>query len=53
MFKEEIEAEIADWEQRKFMNQMDDHWGADEYAFDRKCSEMIAQLKKKLEELKG
>lgn len=49
--KEELEKELKDWQTRQFMNQMSDHWCAEDYAFDRKCNEVIAGLKKQLEEL--
>lgn len=50
MSKEEIKEQIADWEQRKFMNSMADHWTAEDYEFDRKCREKIEELKALLEE---
>lgn len=53
MSREEIEAKIKDLEERKFMNQMCDHWSADDYAFDRKCSQEIADLKKELQRMEA
>ncbi len=46
----DIKNEIKRIEQLQFMNAMNDHWSADDVAFDRKCSEELRVLKAQLEE---
>lgn len=51
MTKEEIEKKIEELKEAKFMNNMVDRWSSDNYAFDRKVTQEIADLKKQLEAL--
>lgn len=49
MTKAEIEKKIEDVQKAQFMNAMNDHWSADDIAFDRKCNEDIKKLKALIE----
>jgi hypothetical protein len=44
--QKELLYKIADLHNKEFYNNMNDHWTAHNYIFDRKCAEKIAQLEK-------
>ena len=44
--QKELLYQLADWHNQEFYNNMKDHWSAQNYAFNRRCAENIAQLEK-------
>lgn len=49
----DIKKEIKRIQELQFFNAMNDHWSAEDFAFDRKCNAQIAELKKELETERG
>ena len=45
--------EIAKWHNRKFYNEMNDHWSDDDYRFDTECYQIINKLEKEYKEQYG
>lgn len=52
MSREELEEKLAYWERKQFINQMCDHWDAEDFALDRECTMNIQHIKELLEEIK-
>ena len=50
MTNEELKEKLAYWERKQFMNQMCDHWSAEDFALDRECTKNIREIKALLEE---
>lgn len=50
MIKEELREKLAYWERKQFMNQMNDHWDAEDFALDRECAKNIQKIKTLLKE---
>lgn len=50
MTKEELQEKLAYWERKSFINQMNDHWTAEDFALDRECQKNIREIKALLEE---
>ena len=53
MSREELEEKLAYWERRQFINQMCDHWDAEDFALDKECTMNIQHVKELLEETKN
>lgn len=49
--KERLEEELRVWENKQFMNAMNDHWSDADFKYDRMCHEKIVAIRKELAEV--
>lgn len=50
MTRKELEEKLAYWERKRFLNQMSDHWSAEDFVTDRECTKNINEIKALLKE---